>query len=125
MRTLFAVVAALTLMATVRSQDDTTWPVAVRVIQDEKPCRWAQITIKPVGAANGWPGGKTEIKMTADDKGRATVRLGAGTYQVIAQDSVMNMEPESARIKVPGSGKVLSIRLVLRYWNCEVVQCQL
>ena len=112
-------------MATVQSQDDTTWPVAVRVIQDEKPCRWAQITIKPVGAANGWPCGKTEIKMTADDKGRAKVRLGAGTYQVIAQDSVMNMEPESARIKVPGSGKVLSIRLVLRYWNCEVVQCQL
>jgi hypothetical protein len=50
---------------------------------------------------------------------------GAGTYQVIAQDSIMNKEPERARIKVPGSSKVLNIRLVLRYWNCGVVNCEL
>jgi hypothetical protein len=125
MRTLCSVVALLTLVATAWPQDDTTWPVVVRVIQDGSPCHWAQITIRPVGAANGWPRGKTEIKLTADDEGRAKVKLGAGTYQVIAQDSIMNKEPESARIKVPGSGKVLSIRLVLRYWNCGVVTCEL
>src|ERR1700674_2620821 len=125
MRTLFAVVAVLTLIPTVRAQDDATWPVVVRVIQDESPCSWARITIRPAGAVNGWPQGKAEIELTANEQGRAKIRLGPGTYQVTAQDSIMNKEPESARIKVLGSGKVLSIRLVLRYWNCAVVHCEL
>jgi hypothetical protein len=74
---------------------------------------------------NAWPRGKTEIELTANEQGRAKIRLGGGTYQVTAQDSIMNKEPESTRIKVPGSGEVLRVRLVLRYWNCAVVQCEL
>lgn len=123
-----AVVLVMSLLpqAVLIAQTDSRQKLFITVIQDDKPCRWASVTIRPIGSVEGWPAGKTQIELTTDEKGHAATTLGSGTYRVTAQDSVKNKEPTAARVVIGHtSGKPARVWLELRYWNCGVVKCEL
>jgi hypothetical protein len=108
-----------------RAQPASRTNVVVIVIEDGSPCPWAKVTIRPQGKVEGWSKGTAGIVLTADDKGRATTHLGPGSYWVTAVDSIAAKEPESGPLKITSGQKdPAMIRLILRYWDCAHVTCE-
>lgn len=108
------------------AQDAQKSKVVVIVTEDDTPCSWAKVTIRPRGTADGWLPEKKEIVLIADDKGRKATELGPGRYWVKAVDSMGNKLPELVSVKiVPGTNKAMKVRLNLLYWDCAHVMCEL
>lgn len=125
-RTALVVAFALFAASTTHAQSDQKSKVVVIVTDDDAPCPWAKVTIRPKGTVEGWPEGKTEIVLKADDHGHATANLGAGVYWVKAVDSIGAKEPEAGPLKIKsGMKQPIRIRLALRYWDCAHVTCKL
>ncbi len=100
--------------------------VTVVVTEDDAPCPWAKVVIRPRGAAEGWPEGKTSIILKTDLDGKTSTTLGAGSYRITAVDSIRQKLPALAYFKIAaGQHRPMKIRLNLLYWDCAHVTCML
>ena len=118
--------AAIVILATPFLVAQATPHASLRVVvtMDDRPFDGAEVVVKPLGSPEGWPAGKTHMKLATNAKGVALVGLGAGTYRVTAKGG--GRLPAGARITIkPGQVKPAEIRLVLQYWDCSAVTCTL
>jgi hypothetical protein len=96
------------------------------VTEDDSPALASKITIKPMGAVEGWPEGKAVIELTTGLRGRASIRLGPGKYKVVAQQSLNIKLPADGWFVIqPGEQRPRKIFLKLLYWDCAHVTCML
>ena len=99
----------------------------VMVIEDDRPSLGARVVIKPTGVAEGWPKGKDQIELNVDGRGRAWTRLDPGQYLVTAYQSIGIKEPASTVVSIPSleNSRPILVRLVLQYWDCAKVTCEI
>jgi hypothetical protein len=119
-------VVAIILLTTRSLAAQATPDTSLRVVvtMDDRPYLGADVVIKPIDSPEGWPTGKTQIKLLTNAKGLARVKLGPGTYRVTAKGG--GRLPATGRITIkPGQAKPAEVRLVLQYWDCSVVTCTL
>jgi hypothetical protein len=117
---------AIILLTTRSLAAQATPHTSLRVVvtMDDRPYDGAEVVVKPLGSPEGWPAGKTHMKLATNAKGVALLGLGAGTYRVTAKGG--GRLPATGRITIkPGQAKPAEIRLVLQYWDCSVVTCTL
>lgn len=118
--------AAMIFLATHFLVAQATPHTSLRVVvtMDDRPYDGADVVIKPIGSPEGWPSGKTHMKLATNAQGVALLGLGAGTYRVTAKGG--GRLPATGRITIkPGQAKPAEVRLVLQYWDCSVVTCTL
>jgi hypothetical protein len=121
-----AALASGTSAQTSPPQSPATVLVTVVVTEDNSPALGSKVTVRPIGAAEGWPEGKTEITLTTDLRGRASIRLGSGKYKVIAHQSLKIKLPADGWFVIkPGEHRPRKIFLNLLYWDCAHVTCML
>jgi hypothetical protein len=101
------------LIVTVSDRDTSLLILATKVI------------IKPLGQVEGWPKHKDKLELDGDEKGRVSVMLGAGRYLVQGSNPGGIKLPADTEVTIePGQNKPVEIRLVLRYWDCDKVTCE-
>jgi hypothetical protein len=121
-RAAFMVVSMLFAATVVHAQDGAKAKVAIVVTEDGAPCPWAKVVIR----LRGEPQSKAQIMLSTDLAGRTSTTLGAGNYRITAVDSIRSRLPALAYFKIePGQNKTMKIRLVLQYWDCAHVTCEL
>jgi hypothetical protein len=100
--------------------------VTVVVTDDDSPALGSTITIRPMGAVEGWPEGKAEIKLTTGLDGKASVHLGPGKYKVVARQSLNIKLPADGWFVIkPDEHRPRKIYLKMLYWDCAHVTCML
>jgi hypothetical protein len=100
--------------------------VTIVVTEDDSPALGAKVTVRPMGAVEGWPEGKAELSLTTDLAGHASIRLGPGKYKVIAHQSLNIKLPADGWFLIkPGEQRPRKIYLKLLYWDCAHVTCTL
>jgi hypothetical protein len=99
----------------------------VMVIEDDRPSLGARVVIKPTGMTAGWPKGKDQIELYVDFSGRAWTRLGPGQYLVTAYQSIGSKVPADTLVTIPPleHTRPILVRLVLQYWDCANVTCEI
>jgi hypothetical protein len=117
---------ALSTQASPRPQSPAKVLVTVVVTEDNSPALGSAVTVRPMGAVEGWPEGKAKITLTTDLRGRASIRLGPGKYKVIAYHSLNIKLPADGWFVIkPGERRPRKLYLNLLYWDCAHVTCML
>jgi hypothetical protein len=120
------VVAALLALNASTAQAAPRTKLIVIVIEDDAPAFAAKVVIRPTGPVAGWPMGKEQIELMADDRGRAWTRLGVGQYRVTAYQSIGIRLPAETLVTTSAENtNPIQVRLVLQYWDCTKVTCEI
>ena len=98
----------------------------VVVTEDDRPTIGSKVVIEPTGLGVEWPKDQNQMDLTTDERGRARARLGVGQYRVTAYHPFGARLPAATLVTIPVTSlKPVEIRLVLQYWDCTKLTCEL